>query len=156
MSTSFDPYLFMRGRELTALLHLVGEGLEVLLSNAAHRSLADSSLCGQFSRRTTGICSQLFSLVFLPFAWFELFSFCSGPVVGCLACLPELLDHFPNRFTPNLKLFCDGRITLTLFTEAYDCFSVYSHQKKMLFIQFKLLKCKADVSRNEMYLQQQL
>ena len=50
----------MRGCELMALLHLVGEGLEVLLKNAAHRSLADSSLCGQFGRRTTGICPQLF------------------------------------------------------------------------------------------------
>ena len=46
VSTSFDPHSFMRGCELMALLHLVGEGLEVLLKDAVHRSLADSSLCG--------------------------------------------------------------------------------------------------------------
>ena len=46
------------------LLHLVGEGLEVLLKDAANQSLADSSLCGQFGHRTTGICPQLLSRVF--------------------------------------------------------------------------------------------
>ena len=54
--------------------------------------------------------------------------------IGCLACLPELPDHFSNRFTPNLKLFCDGRITLTLFMEAYDCFSVYGHRNNVIYI----------------------
>ena len=118
VSTSFDPHSFMRECELMALLHLVGEGLEVLLKAAAHRSLADSSLCGQFGRRTTGICPQLFPHVFNH----SLGSNCSlsalARSIGCLACLPELLDHFPHRFTPNLKLFCDGRMILTLFMEA--------------------------------------
>ena len=35
VSTSFDPHSFMRGCELMALLHLVGEGLEVLLKDSA-------------------------------------------------------------------------------------------------------------------------
>ena len=46
VSTSFDLHLFMCECELMALLHLVGEGLEVLLKDAAYRSLADSRLCG--------------------------------------------------------------------------------------------------------------
>ena len=115
VSTYFDPHSFMRGCEFMALLYLVGKDLEVLFKDAAHRSLADSSLCGQFGRRTTGICPQLFPRVFNH----SLSSNCSlsalARSIGCLACLPELLDHFPNRFTPNLKLFCNGRITLTLF-----------------------------------------
>ena len=53
---------FMRECELMALLHLVGEGLEVLPKDAAHRNLADFSLCGQFGRRTE-ICCQLFPRV---------------------------------------------------------------------------------------------
>ena len=134
VSTSFDPHSFMRGCELMALLHLLGEGLEVFLKDAAHRSLADSSLCGQFDRRTTEICFQLFPRVFNH----SLSSNCSlsalARSIGCLTCLPELLDHFPNRFTPNLKLFCDGQITLTLFMEAYDCFSVYSHRNNVIYI----------------------
>ena len=134
VSTSFDLYPFMRGCELMALLHLVGEGLDILLKDAAHRSLADSSLCGQFGRRTTGICLQLFPRVFNH----SLGSNCSlsalARSIGCLACLPELLDHFPNRFTPNLKLFCDDRITLTLFMEAYDCFLIYSHRNNVIYI----------------------
>ena len=133
MSTSFDPHSFIRGCKLKALLHLAGEGLEVLLKDAAHRSLADSSLCGQFGRRTTEICSQLFSRGFSH----SLGSNCSlsarSRSIGCLACLPELLDHFPNRFTPNLKLFCDGRKT-HLFMEAYGCFSVYSHRNNVIYI----------------------
>ena len=60
MSTSCDPHSFKRGCDLMALLHLVGEGLEVFLKDAAHRSLADASLCGQFGHRTTGICPLLF------------------------------------------------------------------------------------------------
>ena len=72
--TSFDPHSFMRRCELMALLHLVGEGLEVLIKDAAHRSLADSSLCGQFGRRTTGICPQLFPRVFtIRLVWTVLF-----------------------------------------------------------------------------------
>ena len=51
-----------------------------------------------------------------------------------MACLPELLDHFPNRFTPNLKLFCDGGITVTFFMEAYGCFLVYSHRNNVIYI----------------------
>ena len=129
--TSFDPRSFMRRSELMALLHLVGEGLEVLLENAAHRSLADSSLCGQFGRRTTEI--------YLPRIFnHSLGSNCSlsalARSIECLVCLPELLDHFPNRFTPNLKRFCDGQITLTLFMKAYDCFSVYSHRNNVIYI----------------------
>ena len=71
MSTSFDPHSFMRGCELLALLNLVVEGFEVLLKDAGHRSLADSSLCGQ-------ICPQLFPRVFNH----SLSSncFCPGPV----------------------------------------------------------------------------
>ena len=46
------------------LLHLVGEGLEVLLKNAAQRSLVDSILCGQFGRRIEGFVLN-FSIVFL-------------------------------------------------------------------------------------------
>ena len=134
VSTSFDPHSFMSGYKLMALLHLVREGLEVLLKDAAHRSLADSSLCGQFGRRTTGICPQLFSRVFNH----SLDSNCSlsalTRLIGCLACLPELLDHFPNRFTPNLKLFCDGQITLTLFIEPYDSFSIYSYRNNVNYI----------------------
>ena len=65
VSTSFHPHSFMRGCQLLALRHLVGEGLEVLLKNAAHRRLADSSLCGQFGRRMMGICTLNFSLMFL-------------------------------------------------------------------------------------------
>ena len=118
MSTSFDPHLFMSECELIALLHLVGEGLEVLRKDVAHQSLADSSLCGQFCRRTTGIRSQLYTRVLSR----SLGSNCSlsalARSIGCLTCLSELVDHFPNRFAPNLKLFCDGRITLTLFMEA--------------------------------------
>ena len=115
MSTSFVPHSVMRGCELMALLHLVGEGLEVILKDAAHRSLADISFCGQFGR---GDLSSTFPSCFQTFAWFELFSFCPARSIGCLACLTEFLDPFPNRFTPNLKLFCDGRITLPLFMEA--------------------------------------
>ena len=124
----------MRGCKLMALLHFEGEGLEVLLKDAAHRSLADFSLCGQFGRRTTGICPQLFPRVFN----YSLGSNCCLSALarssGCLACLPELLDHFSNRFTPNLKLFCDGRITLTLFMETYDCFLVCSHRNNVIYI----------------------
>ena len=54
--------------------------------------------------------------------------------IRCLACLPELLNHFPNSFTPKLKLFCNGRITLTLFTEANDCFSVYCNRNNVIYI----------------------
>ena len=133
VSTSFDPHSFMRGCELMALLHLVGEGLEVLLKDAAHWSLADSSLCGQFGRRMTGICPQLFPRVFKQ----SLGSNCSlsalARSIECPACLPELLDHFPNSFSPNLKLFCDGRISLSLFMEAFDCFSVYSHRNNVIY-----------------------
>ena len=132
--TSFDPHSFMRGCERLALLHLVGEGLGVLLKDTAHRSLDDSSLCSQFGLRTTGICFQLFPRVFKH----SLDANCSlsalARSIGCLACLPELLDHFSSRFTPNLKLFCDGRITLTLFMEAYDCYSVYSHRNNVIYI----------------------
>ena len=134
VSTSFDPHSFMRGCKLMALLHLVGEFLEVLLKDAAHRSLADSSLCGQFGRRTTGICSQPFPRVFNHSLGSNCFLYALAQSIGCLACLSELLDYFPNRFTPNLKLFCDGRITLTLFMEAYDCFSVYSHRNNVMYI----------------------
>ena len=49
-------------------------------------------------------------------------------------CLPELLNHFSNRFTSNLQLFCDGRITVTLFVETYDCFSVSSHRNNVIHI----------------------
>ena len=104
----------MRGCELMALLHHVGEGLEVLLKDAAHRSLADSCLCGQFGHRTTGICPLLFPRVFNHSLGLNCSLSALARSIGCLACLPELLDHFPNRCTPNLKLFCDGRITLTL------------------------------------------
>ena len=113
VSTSFDPHSFMRGCEFMAFLHLVGEGLEVLFKDAAYRSVADSSLCDQFGRRTTGICSQLFPRVFSH----SLGSNCSLSAlawsIGWLACLNELLDYFLNRFSPNLKLFCNGRITPT-------------------------------------------
>ena len=126
VSTSFDPHSFMRGCELMALLHLVGEGLEVLLKDAAHRSLADCSLCGQLGRRTTGIGPQLFPRVFNHSLGLNCSLSALARSNGCLVCHPELLDHFQTRFTPNLKLFCDGRITLTLFMEAYDCFSVYT------------------------------
>ena len=124
----------MRGCELMALLHLVGEGLEVLLSDAAHRSLADSSVCGQFDRRTPGICPQLFPCVFNHSLGSNCSLFALARSIGCLACLPELLDHFPDCFTPNLKLFYDGRITLALFMEAYDCFSLYSHRNNVIYI----------------------
>ena len=137
MQCELRPSSFMRGCELMALLNLVGECLEVLLKDAAHRSLADSSFCCQFGRRTMGLCPQLFPRVFNH----SLGSNCSlstlARSIGCLASLPELLellDPFPNRFTPNLKLFWDGRITLTLFMEAYDCFSVYSHRNIIIYI----------------------
>ena len=134
MSTSFDPHSFMRGCELMALLHLVGEGLVILLKNAAHQSLADSNVCVQFGRRATGICSQLFPRVFNhSLGWNCSFSALARSI-GCLACLLELLDYFSNRFTPNLKLFCDGRIILALFMEAYYCFSVYSHRNIIIYI----------------------
>ena len=94
VSTSFDPHSFMRGCELMALLHLVEEGLETLLKNAAHQSLADCSLCVQFGRRTKGIYPQIFPRVFKH----SLGSNCSISALarstGCLVCLPELLDHF--------------------------------------------------------------
>ena len=32
------------------------------------------------------------------------------------------------------KLFCDGQITLTLFMEAYDCFSIYSYRNNVIYI----------------------
>ena len=152
VSTSFDPHSFMRECELMALLHLVGECLEVLLKD---RSLADSSLCGQFGRRTTVICPQLFPRVFIH----SLDSNCSlsalSRSIGWISCLPELLDHFPNRITPNLKLFCDGRNTLTLFMEAYDRFAVYSHRNNVIYL-FKPPKCKINGFKEEMCLQQQL
>ena len=133
VATSFDPHSFMRGCELMALLHLVGDGLEVLLKDAAHRSLADSSLCGQFGCQTTEICPQLVPRVF----YHSLGSYCPlsalARSIGCLASLPELLNHFPNRFTLNMKLFWDCWITFTLFIEAYDCFSVYSHRKNYIY-----------------------
>ena len=132
VSTSFDLHSFMRGCELMALLHLVGKGLEVLLKDAAHRSLEDSSLCCQFGRRTTGICPQLFSRVFNHSLGSNSFISALTRSIGCLACLPELLDHFPNSFTPNLKLFCDGRITL--FYGGYDYFSVYSYRNNVIYI----------------------
>ena len=134
MSTSFDPHLFMRGCELMALLHLVGEGLEVLLKDAAHRSLADSSLCGQFGRQTSGICPQLFPRVFIHLLGSNCSLSALARSIRCLACLPKFLDHFPNRFTPNLKLFCNDRITLTLSMEAYDCFSVYRYLNNVIYI----------------------
>ena len=62
--TSFDPHSFMRSCEFMALLHLVGEGREVLLKDAAHRSLANSSLCGQLGRRMTGDLSSTFPSCF--------------------------------------------------------------------------------------------
>ena len=37
-------------------------------------------------------------------------------------------------FQAELKLFCDGRITLTFFVEAYDCFSAYSHRNNVIYI----------------------
>ena len=134
MSTSFNIHSSMRRCELTALLHLVGEGLEVLLKDAAHRSLADSSLCGQFGHRTTGICPLLFSRVFNHLLGSNYSLSALAQSIRCLAYLSELLGHFPNRFTPNLKLFCDGRITLTFVIEAYDCFSVYSHRNNAFYI----------------------
>ena len=98
----------MRGCELMALLNLIGEGLEVLLKDAAHRSLADSSFCGQFGRQTTGICPQLLPRVFNHPLGLNCPLSALARSIGCLARLPELLDHFPNSFTPNLKLFGDG------------------------------------------------
>ena len=134
VSTSFDPHSFMRGCKLMALLHLVGEGLEVLVKDAAHRSLADSSFFGQFGHWTTEICPQLFPCAFNHSLGSKCFLSALARSIGYLACLPEFLDHFPNRFTPNLKLFCDGRIALTLFMEACDCFSVYSNRSNVIYI----------------------
>ena len=134
MSKSFDPHSFVCGCELMALLHLVGEGHEVLFKDAAHRSQADSSLCGQFGHRTTGICPQLFPRVFSHSLGSNCCLSALARSIECLACLPELFDHFLNCFAPNLKLFCDGRITLTLFMGAYDCFSVYSHRNNLIYI----------------------
>ena len=79
VSTSFDPHSFMRGCELMALLHLVGKGLEILLKDAAHRCLADCNHCGQFGRRTTEICPQLFPHVFNHLLGSKQ-AFCPGPV----------------------------------------------------------------------------
>ena len=104
-------------------------------------------------RRTTGICPQLFPRVFKLLLGSNCFLSALAGSIECLAYLPELLDPFSNRFTPNLKLFCDGRITLPLFIEPFDCFLVYSNRNNVIYI-IKLLKCKIDVLRDEMYLQQ--
>ena len=116
VSTSFDPHSFMRGCELMALLHLVGKDLEVLLKDAAHRSLADSSLCGQFGRWTTEICPQLFTRVFNH----SLGSNCSlsGPV-DWMSCL----SPWNSDSEASVKLLKDTFEVNSVLAFTYDLWS---------------------------------
>ena len=125
VSTSFDPHSFMCGCELMALLHLVGEGLEVLLKDAAHRCLADSSLCGQFARQTTRICPQLFPRVFLTIRLVRTVLFL--PWSGRLDIWPVSLNFLVTFQTVSrliLSSFATVELLSPFFMEAFDCFSV--------------------------------
>ena len=89
--TSFDPHSFMRGCELMALLHLIGEGLEVPLKNAAHQSLADSSQTFSLVAERRGFLLN-FSLVFLTIRLVRTVLFLPWP--GRLDVWPVSLNFF--------------------------------------------------------------